>query len=148
MEATQPITADLSFWATLAVSLVGFALSVMLLWWAALIVHVRDTKITQALLGSLGISFTVLGFFTALQYIPEGSQMHFMILLGAMILLQVMVLKWCFGTTTLKAAGIWLLDIIMILIVYSLFLVAVTGQAPSSPQSRLPHCWRCDILVG
>ncbi|MFO7946483.1 MAG: hypothetical protein R6V19_06705 [Armatimonadota bacterium] len=132
MEATQPLTANLSLWGTLAVSLVGFALSVMLLWWAALIVHVRDIKITQALLGSLGISFTVLGFFTALQYIPEGAQSHFFILLGAMILLQVMVLKWCFRTSVVKAAGIWLLDIVMILIVYSLFLVAVTGQAPSS----------------
>ncbi|MFP3902973.1 MAG: hypothetical protein ACLFWB_01905 [Armatimonadota bacterium] len=126
----------------------GFVLSVMLLWWAALIVHVENAKITQAFLGSLAFSFTVLGFFSMLQYLPEGSQTHFLILLGAMILAQVMVLKWCFGTSFLKAAGVWLLDMVMILIVYSLFLVAVTGQAPAGQQSRLLHCWRCAILPG
>lgn len=142
MEQIQPVTADMPFYVILLISLVAFLLSVMLLWWAALIVHVRNASFVRSLLGSIGMSFAVLALSTVLGQLPEHAHRYYPLFLGGMVVLQLLILRIVFQTSTLKAVGMWVLNVVMILIVYSMFVMAMGGRGGAGAQGSRLLLWR------
>ncbi len=111
--------------AIVTMGLVGMALAVLMMWLAAVIVNIKD-----ATLGRAFVTVMVLSIITVATGAMLGklSQIGIAVAAGIAIIVSLLAIKLIYRTGFLKALGVLVLNIMMQVIISSLYVRAMMGE--------------------
>ena len=123
--AMDPVT-------SLLLGLIAVVVGVVIMWLAAIIVHVRDATFGRTVFATLMMSALTVG---AVSMISRSTENALIAVGVAAVVGAVMAIKLIYRTTVWKAAGVLILNVMMQIIISSLYIQARLGGVVTSGPS-------------
>jgi len=118
---SEQLPAQIAPGAMLLMGCIAIAIAAAMMWLAAMIVNIKDATWGRALMAAVGLSIITAAAGAALNRTTANG----MIVVAAVgVPLAIVAIKLIYRTTLLKAVGVLVLNVMMQMIIYSLYIRA------------------------